>query len=204
MTRRRRGTVVLVLVLATGAGLVPGTAPADALTTSTSRSRPTTLQVGDRFVVAGTELGCLTQAGNNHAIPGQKVVICFKSRRGALAPGSYIVALGATGRVVVAPITAAGNIGRAPVFNGRAAGIHQTSRQLTLKAGDQVTLAGTDLACTINDDASGIYPACFRGTATGGRPGSLAFAQTERFVAVVRFDSKGKTTKLVFRRLHGH
>ena len=36
-----------------------------------------------------------------------------------------------------------------------------------------------------------------------GVPRSYAFAETERFVAVVRFDSAGKTTKAVFKRVQG-
>ena len=166
------------------------------------QARHITLQVGDVFVVARTDLACQTQIGK-HVIKGQKLITCFKVKGGALAANSYIAALGANGRVVVARIKANGSIGAA-VFDRRPAALGSGAKQITVHTGDELLLASTDLACVINDDASGIYPTCFRVTPQGGRPGSYAFAETERFAAVVRFDSTGKKTKVIFKREHGH
>jgi len=162
------------------------------------QARHITLHVGDAFAVAGTDLACQTEVGRN-VIKGHKLVTCFKLKGGKLQPHSYIAALGTNGQVVVAPIGANGSIG-APVFGRRPAVVEAGARQITVHAGDELLLSGTDLACGINDDASGIYPTCFRVTSTGGRPGSYAFAETERFVAVVKFNSTGKKTKVVFKR----
>lgn len=166
-----------------------------------ARSRHVTLRVGDVFVVAGTSLACQTQVGK-HVIEGHKLVICFKTKGGNLAPNSFLVALGDNGRVVVAPISAAGNI-IAPVFDRTPAGVGSGARQITGRAGDQFRLAGTDIFCVINKDASGVYPTCFRGTGHGGVPRSYAFAETSRFVAVVKFDTIGKKTTVLFRRQQG-
>jgi hypothetical protein len=78
------------------------------------------------------------------------------------------------------------------------------AKQLTVHAGDALVLSGTKIACTIQNDASGIYPTCFRLTSTGGIPRSYAFAETKSFVAVVRFNATGKKTALVFKRHYGH
>jgi len=160
-----------------------------------------TLNVGDAFIVAGTDLACATQVGKN-VIKGHKLVTCFKIKGGGLAPGSYAVALGDNGRVVVAGVKADGNIG-APVFDRTLAAIGAGPAQITAHAGDEFVFSGTDIACAVNNDASGVYPTCFRATSKGGRPRSYAFAMTETFVAVVQFDATGKTTKAVFKRQHG-
>lgn len=167
-----------------------------------SQSRRITLQVGDSFVVAGTDIACQTQVGKN-VIKGQKLVTCFKVTGPKLTANSYIVALGVNGQVVVARIKADGNIG-APVFNRKPAALGSGTKQITAHAGDQLRLSGTDLVCVINNDVSGVYPTCFQIAGKGGLPGSYAIAETEKFVAVVRFDSAGKTTKVVFKRQHGH
>jgi hypothetical protein len=165
--------------------------------------RRVTLRVGDGFVVSGTSLGCQTEVGKN-VIKGQKLITCFKLKGSNLAPKSYIVALGANGRVVVARSTATGNIG-APVFDRKPAAAGAGGKLISVHAGDELVLAGTDLGCGINDDASGVYPACFRASAKGGGlPGSYGFAETERFIAVVQFDTTGKHSKAVFKRQHGH
>ena len=166
-----------------------------------AESRRVTLQVGDAFAVAGTNLACATQVGKK-VLKGQKLVTCFKVKGGKLPLGSYVVALGANGRVVVAPAKANGSIG-APVFNRKPAALGAATKEITAHAGDELLLSGTDVACAINNDVSGIYPTCFRHTSNGGLPGSYAFAETEKFVAVVRFDSAGKTSSLVFKRQHG-
>ncbi len=165
------------------------------------QSRRITLQVGDAFEVAGTDLACQTQVGKN-VIRGQKLVTCFKVTGPKLAANSYIVALGANGRVVVARIKADGNIGN-PVFDRKPAALGSGAKQYTVHAGDQLRLSGTDLVCVVNNDVSGVYPTCFRTAGKGGVPGSYAIAETEKFVAVVRFDSAGKTSKVVFKREHG-
>jgi hypothetical protein len=156
-----------------------------------------TLTINETFVVAGTDLACQTEIGK-HVLPGQKLVTCFKVKGGKLAANSYISALGATGRVVVARIKPNGDIG-APVFNRAPASLRSGAKQITAHAGDLLRLSGTDIACSINTDA-GIYPTCFRFTSKGGRPGTYAFAETEKFVAVVQFDATGTKSKLVFKR----
>jgi hypothetical protein len=160
--------------------------------------RNITLHVGDAFVVAGTDLACQTEVGHN-VIPGQKLVTCFKLKGNNLKPHSYIAALGANGKVVVAPIKSNGNIG-APVFNHRPIAVGAAAKQLTVHAGDTLLLAGTKVGCSINNDSFGIYPTCFRFTAAGGIPGSYAFAETERFAAVLKFNATGKKTTLIFKR----
>jgi hypothetical protein len=169
---------------------------------SARHSRRVTLRVGDAFVVSGTDLGCVTQVGT-HVMVGEKLVSCFTVNSKGLPPNSYVAALGADGRVAVARANAKGAIG-AQVFARKPAALGSQAKQIAVHAGDQLVLAGTDLACAINNDASGVYPTCFRHTSTGGRPGSFAILVTERFVAVVQFDSTGKKTKLVFKREHGH
>lgn len=172
------------------------TAPAGA----GSSAQHITLNVGDSFVVAGTNLACNTQVGKN-VIPGEKLVTCFKVANGKLPVGSYVVALGEKGRVVVAPVKKGGAIG-APVFNRQPAAVGSAKKNYVVKAGDALRLSGTDIVCAVNSDASGIYPTCFRLTKNGGRPGSLGFAQTTKFVAVVKFDRTGRKSTLVFKRLH--
>ena len=164
-------------------------------------ARHITLKVGDAFAVAGTDLACRFQVGR-HVIRGKKLVTCFKIARGELAARSYIVALAVNGRVVVARIKADGSISE-PVFDRTPAAFDAGARQIVVHAGDEILLSGTHLGCGINDDASGVYPACLLASSTGGRPGSYGFAETERFTAVVRFGPTGKTSKLVFRRFHG-
>jgi hypothetical protein len=169
-----------------------------------ARAEPTrriTVRIGDAFLVSGTDLACQTEVGKN-VIRGKKLVTCFKVKGRILAPGSYIAALGENGRVVVAPIKANGNPGT-PVFDRTPAALGSAARQFTARPGDELRLAGTKIACGVNNDVSGVYPTCFRTTSTGGVPGSYAFAVTERFAAVVRFDSTGRKTKPVFRRVHG-
>jgi hypothetical protein len=156
-----------------------------------------TLQINETFLVAGTDLACQTEVGK-HVLPGQKLVTCFKVKGNGLAVGSYASALGTSGRVVVAKIKPDGSVG-APVFNRVPASLRAGAKQITAHAGDQLLLSGTDIACTINTDA-GVYPTCFRFTTSGGRAHSYAFAETEKFVAVVQFDTTGKKSKLVFKR----
>lgn len=163
--------------------------------------RVITLRLGDAFVVGGTDLACEAQVGTK-VMKGAKLISCFKVRGGSLAADSYVSALGADGRVAVARVKANGRVG-ATVFNRRPAVVGSSVNQFTVRAGDRLLLAGTDLACGINDDRSGIYPTCFRVAPKGGLPGSYAFAETDRFVAVVRFDSTGKKTTLVFKRQQG-
>src|SRR5437588_1039190 len=183
--------VVCALVVVLVTGVQAGAAPL----------RRISLGIGDVFVVAGTDLACQTQVGRN-VIRGKKRVTCFKLKGNALLTGSYIAALGENGRVVVSRIKANGSPGP-PVFDRTPAGVGSSARQFTVRSGGQLRLAGTNIACVINNDSSGIYPTCFRITAKGGVPRSYAFAETERFVAVVRFDSAGKTTKAVFKRVQG-
>ena len=168
---------------------------------SAASSRRITLQIGDVFLVAGTHLGCQTQVGKR-VIPGKKLVTCFKVKGNELAPTSYIVALGANGRVVVARVNAHGSPGTV-VFDRKPAVAGSSAKQYTVRAGDILRLAGTDIGCAVNRDAIGIYPTCFRHTSSGGLPRSLAFAQTEKFVAILKFSSTGTTTKVVFKRAHG-
>jgi hypothetical protein len=189
MRHRLAGLCALVALLGTAAQAGAG------------QSRHITLQVGDAFVVARTDLACEAQVGTK-VIRGQKLVACFKVKGGTLAAHSYVAALGANGRVVVGSVKADGSIGAA-VFDRKPAALGSAAKQITVHVGDELRLSGTDLACAINDDASGIYPTCFRVTPKGGRPGSYAFAETERFVAVVRFDSAGKKTSLLFKRQQG-
>jgi hypothetical protein len=179
--------VVLVLVVSAQAGA--------------RQSRRIALRVGDAFVVSGTDLGCVAQVGR-HVMVGEKLVSCFTVNSKGLAPDSYVAALGADGRVAVARANAKGAIGT-EVFARKPAALGSQAKQITVHAGDQLVLAGTDLACAINNDASGVYPTCFRHTSTGGRPGSYAIVVTERFAAVVQFDSTGTKSKLVFKREHG-
>jgi hypothetical protein len=160
-----------------------------------------TLRVGDSFVVAGTSLACTTQVGT-HVIKGKKLVTCFKVNGNDLWAKSYVVALGENGRVVVAPVGTKSAIG-APIFDRTPAGVGSAGRQLTARAGDEFRLAGTNVFCVVNNDASGTYPTCFRGSSRGAVPGSYGFAETNRFVAVVKFDSAGKRTQLVLKRAHG-
>ena len=165
-------------------------------------ARHITLQVGDTFVVSGTDLACAAQVGKK-VIKGQKLVACFKAKHGTLAAHTYVAALGANGRVVVGSVKTDGSIGAA-VFDRKPTVRRSATRQFTVHAGDQLLLSGTDVACAINNDISGVYPTCFRVRAKGGLPGSYAFAETEKFVAVVQFDSTGKKTKVVFKREYGH
>ncbi len=155
------------------------------------------LQINETFVVGGTDLACQTQVGK-HVLTGQKLVTCFKLKGNNLAPNSYISALGTTGRVVVAKIKPGGSVGAA-VFSRAPASVRSGAKQITAHAGDELVLSGTDIGCTINTDA-GVYPTCFRFTSKGGRPRSYAFAETEKFAAVVQFDATGKKSKLVFKR----
>jgi hypothetical protein len=161
-----------------------------------------TLRIGDDFVVAQTDLACEAQVGTK-VIKGQKLVACFKLKGGNLAPHSYVVALGVNGRVVVGSVTNKGSIGAA-VFNRTPSAVGAGEKQILARVGDRLLLAGTDLACAVNNDSAGIYPACFRVNAKGGLPGSYGFAETERFVAVLQFDNAGKKTKLIFKRNQGH
>jgi hypothetical protein len=156
------------------------------------------LKVGDTFAVAGTDLACGTEVGRNF-LKGQKLVTCFKVKKNNLAVGSYVTGLGVSGRLVIGKVAKDGSIGSA-VFNRKPAGLGAGPKEYTAHAGDELILETTDLGCTINQDASGIYPSCFRYTSKGGRPGSYAFAETEHFVAVVQFDATGKKTKLIFKR----
>lgn len=165
------------------------------------QSRHITFGIGDVFVVAGTNLGCEAQVGT-HVIKGKKLVSCFKIAGGKLAPYSFVAAIGVNGRVVVGRVNANSDIAAA-VFDRTPAAADSGSKQITVRAGDQLLLSGTDLACSISNDASGVYPTCFRVTPTGGVPGSYAFAETSKFVAVVQFDSTGKKTKLIFKRTYG-
>ena len=113
--------------------------------------------------------------------------------------GTFVSALGVSGRVIIGKVMPDGSIG-SPVFNRKPAGLGGGTKEITAHVGDQLLLSGTDLGCTINSDGSGIYPTCFRFTTRGGRAGSYAFAETEHFVAVVQFDSTGLKTKLIFKR----
>jgi hypothetical protein len=192
-----------VLVRNLACGLVAVAAISMLVSQAAARqARRITLKIGDVVVVAGTDLACQTQIGQ-HVIKGQKLVTCFKVKGSGLAPNSYIVALGVNGQVAVAKIAANGVIS-SPVFDRKPAVLGTGSRVISAHDGDELLLVGTDLGCKINDDASGIYPACLLATATGGVPGSYAFTETARFAAVLRFDQSGKKPRLVFRRLHGH
>jgi hypothetical protein len=135
-------------------------------------------------------------------IKGKKLVSCFKIAGGKLAPNSYVAAIGVNGRVVVGRVNAKSDIA-ASVFDRTPAAVGSGSTQILVHAGDELLLAGTDLACSINNDVAGIYPTCFRVTAAGGLPGSYAFAETSTFVAVVKFDATGKTSRLIFKRAYG-
>ena len=134
---------------------------------------------------------------------GKRLVTCFKVKGSSLEAKSYIALLGENGRLIVSKIKANHSPGE-PVFDRTASAVGAHAKQFTARAGDEMKFKGTDIGCAINNDASGIYPTCFRHTSTGGRPHSYAFAVTDRFCAVVQFNAKGNKTKLVFKRLHGH
>jgi hypothetical protein len=192
------------VVLAFGAATVSAETPSGTRTLgqAVGQSRHITLKIGDAFVVAGTNLACAAQIGQ-HVIRGQKLVTCFLVKGGTLAANSYVAALGANGRVAVGHVNAKSNID-VSVFDRKPAGLGSRSRQITVRAGDELLLSGTDIACGINNDASGIYPTCFRVTPRGGLPGSYGFAETKAFVAVVQFDSTGKKTRVLLKRAQGH
>jgi hypothetical protein len=186
MSRRLAGLCTLIALLGSAT-------QADA-----GQSRQITLRLGDTFVVSGTDLGCEAQIGTK-VMKGHRLIACFKINRGALAAQSYVAALGDDGRVVVGSVKTNGSIGAA-VFNRKPAALGTSAKQIIVHTGDKLLLAGTNLACGVNNDLAGIYPTCFRVTPKGGLPGSYAFAETETFVAVVRFDATGKTTKVIFKR----
>jgi hypothetical protein len=188
MRYRLTGLCALIVLLATAgqAGAV--------------QSGKVTLQIDDVFVVAGTDLACQTQVGKN-VMKGQKLVTCFTVKKGKLPANSFVAALGANGRVVVAPVKANGSIG-APVFDRTPARLGSKAKQVTAHVGDTLSLSGTKIVCVINSDVSGVYPTCFRTAGNTAVPNSYAFAETETFVAVVKFDATGKKTKLVFKRPH--
>ena len=164
------------------------------------RARTITLQVGDAFAVAGTNVACRAQIGQN-VMKGQKLVTCFTVKNGKLPANSYVAALGANARVVVAPVKAGQVIG-APVFDRKPASARSRTKEITVHAGDQLRLKGTGIYCGINNDASGVYPTCFVGRGSGVVPKSYAFAVTTAFVAVVQFNAAGTMSKLVFKRAY--
>jgi hypothetical protein len=186
--RRVRLAVVsfgALLLFATQAGAAP--------------NRQIVLNVNDTFAVAGTDIACGTQVGKN-LLKGQKLFTCFKVKGNALAVGTYVSAIGVSGQVVIGQVKKDGSIG-SPVFNRKPASLGANPpKQYTAHVGDALLLSGTDLACAIASDRAGIYPTCFRHTSKGGRPASYAFAETEKFVAVVQFDKSGTKSKLIFKR----
>jgi hypothetical protein len=186
-----------------GGALVVALAAALALAGSTAaaRAKHITLRTGDFFDVAGTDISCGATVGV-HILKGRRLITCYPFKRGRVPAGSYVPALADNGRVVVARTKADGTAGEI-VFDRRPAGLRAGSRQILARPGDQLFLAGTDLACVIASDDAGTYPSCLRVQGPGGRPLSYAFAETVRFVAVVQFDSAGKKTKIVFKRDHG-
>ena len=183
----------LAIALAAALALAGSTAAAGAKRIS--------LRNGDFFDVAGTDISCGATVGV-HILKGRRLITCYPFKRGRVPAGSYVPALAENGRVVVARTKADGTAGEI-VFDRRPAGLGAESQEILARPGDQLFLAGTDLACLIASDDAGTYPSCLRAQGPGGRPGSYAFAETVRFVAVVRFDAAGKKTKVVFKRDHG-
>jgi hypothetical protein len=171
-----------------------------AASTAASPRKVYTIRLNDGFLVAASNVYCLAQTGKK-LLKGQTVIACYVLRDGATINGSYAVGLGATGEIAVAKVK---ETGVAVVFRRKPSSLHAGSKTITVKPGDQVILARTDLACAVNTSkATGTYPTCFRVTKTGGRPNSYGFAETRGFVAVVRFDATGKRSKIVFKRDHG-
>jgi hypothetical protein len=183
-------------------GIAPAAiALAFAASAPASGGKHVTLQVGDLVAVAGTDIGCEASVGKK-ILKGQKLITCFKQKAGKIPFRSYVPALAESGRVVVARTGADGRAGEV-VFDRRPASAVAGSRTILARPGDQLFLAGTHLACIISSDDAGTYPSCLFAGNGGGQPGSLAFAETVRFVAVVRFDAAGKKTTVVFKRNHG-
>jgi hypothetical protein len=166
---------------------------------ASSRAAHITLNVNDTFTVAGTNLACEIEVGKK-LLKGQKLVTCFKVNGSKLVPGSYVSALGDSGRVVIAKIKPDGTVS-APVFNRAPSSLGAHAKQYAAKVGDELVIAKTDIACTVNSDTAGIYPTCFRVTTKGGRPHSYAFAEGTKFVAVVQFDATGTKTTIVYKHL---
>jgi hypothetical protein len=185
---------VLALAGALGAALVL------AGSTTAAAAKRITLQIGDSVEVAGTDIGCETAVGTK-VLKGQKLITCFKLRRGLVPGGSYVPALAANGRIVVVRAKADGSAGDV-VFDRRPSAVGARPKPILARPGDQLFLAGTSIACVISSDDAGTYPSCLLAREGTGRPGSLAFAETVRFVAVVRFNSTGVKTKIVFKRFH--
>jgi hypothetical protein len=158
------------------------------------------IRTGDTFDVAGTDISCGATVGK-HILRDERLITCFKLKKGRVIAGSYVPAIAENGRVVVARTKADGTAGPI-VFDRRPAGLDSARRQILARPGDQFFLAGTDLACLISSDDAGTYPSCLQAGSGGGLPGTYAFAETVRFVAIVQFQTK-KKTKIVFKRNHG-
>lgn len=172
-----------------------------AASTTASSSKTYTVKVGDVFLVAATELGCETIVGKKLLV-GKKLVACYKLKAGAPARLSYAAALASDGEVAVARTNAdsSGTI----VFRRKPTAVGSRSKTISVKVGDRVLFAGTDLACAITTSAAtGTYPTCFRLGRSGGRPNSYGFAQTSKFTAIVKFDGTGLKSKVVSSHKHG-
>jgi hypothetical protein len=172
-----------------------------AASTAGSSRKAYVLKLNDRFLVAGTDLGCETLIGRT-LLKGKKLVACYKLKNSAPAAKSYAAALAVDGEVAVARANPDGS--GTIVFRRKPTALGSGSKTITVKAGDQVLLGGTDLACAITKSAvTGTYPSCFRLGRSGGRPNSYGFAQTSKFTAVVQFGATGRTSKVIYSHKHG-
>ncbi len=171
-----------------------------ASSTAASSTKAYVVKLNDRFLVAGSDIGCEALIGKT-LLKGQKLLVCYKLKGAGPAVKSYAAALAADGRISIARANADGS--GTVVFARKPASLAASSKTLTVKPGDQLLLDGTDLACAISTGkTTGPYASCFRIAKKGGRPNSFGFAETSGFTSVLQFDATGLKSK-VFTRRHG-
>ncbi len=156
-----------------------------------------TLGLNDTIAVARTNVLCQTQVGKT-LLKGKTLVACYVVHGGKAVAGSYAAALTTDGEIALAKASASGPsivFHRKPAALGAAPG-----KSYTVRAGDELHLAKSNLACTVQTTAGQPYISCFRVSGTGGVPKSYTFAFGDRFAIVLQFTTP-KATKVVIKKV---
>lgn len=164
---------------------------------SSARSgKSITLGLDDTVVVAGSSILCQTQIGKN-LMKGKTLVACYKVRGGKPVNGSYAAAQAIDDEIALAKANASG---ATVVFRRKPAAVSAAvGKTYTVANGDELHLAKSNLACTVQVTAGKPYISCFRLSGMGGIPKSYTFAFGDSFAIVLQFTTP-KATKLVVKR----
>jgi hypothetical protein len=188
MWRRMVGRNVAALLAAAAAGLVlagpSGARPA---------TKVVTLKLGDTFSVTGTHVVCTLQV-SKALIPGQKLVGCGVADSKGPVVGSYTVALGVNGEVVIARVKP-NRKSTAVVYRRKLSVAGRTAtRDYQIGPASLAYFTGTNIVCAVDKSSAGVAVSCFpfSSATANALPSTYGVGITNKLAYIVHFDAKSK------------